>query len=283
MLAKSEPHARTRVRLLGMAHVKEGLGISDVAKALRVHETTVDGWIRRFNAQGLDGLIQSPRSGAKRKLSVEQEPLFKAAVIDLQAQRSGGRITGHDIRACSKNNLGCCCLNSVYNLLARLGLVWISVRSKHPKQSQVNEPERPRPSIGGSRWVDYDMHELLEMIGELEDERRWARLREGALWAVLIHALLLLAIFLLPKYVWVPRVIQPSISARDRKDWTYLDSPSVPVPPSAQTGQAASNRPQNPRRSFDARFATNWRETEQIHCVPVPGAAEHRWGGLHRT
>ena len=74
------------------------------------------------------------------------------------------------------------------------------------------------------------MHELLEMIGELEDERRWARLREGALWAVLIHALLLLAIFLLPKYVWVPRVIQPKISANDQKDWTYLDSPSVPVP-----------------------------------------------------
>ena len=30
-----------------------------------------------------------------------------------------------------------------------------------------------------SRWVDYDTHELLEMISELEDERRWARLREG--------------------------------------------------------------------------------------------------------
>ncbi len=96
--------------------------------------------------------------------------------------------------------------------------------------SPPSEPERIRPSIGGSRWIDYDMHELLEMIGELEDERRWARLREGALWAVLIHALLLLAIFLLPKYVWVPRVIQPKISANDQKDWTYLDSPSVPVP-----------------------------------------------------
>ncbi len=123
-----------------MAHVKEGLGISDVAKALRVHETTVDGWIRRFNAQGLDGLIESPRSGAKRKLGVEQEPLFKAAVIDLQAQRSGGRITGHDIRALLEEQFQVyCCLNSVYNLLARLGLVWISVRSKHPKQSQVNQ------------------------------------------------------------------------------------------------------------------------------------------------
>ena len=34
-------------------------------------------------------------------------------------------------------------------------------------------------AVRGSRWVDYDTHELLEMIGELEDERRWARLREG--------------------------------------------------------------------------------------------------------
>ncbi|MFZ0395866.1 MAG: cell envelope integrity protein TolA [Terracidiphilus sp.] len=88
----------------------------------------------------------------------------------------------------------------------------------------------PRPSIGGSRWIDYDTHELLEMISELEDERRWARLREGVLWAVIIHALFLIAVFLLPRYVWVPRVIQPQIAARDQRDWTYLDSPSVPAP-----------------------------------------------------
>ena len=41
------------------------------------------------------------------------------------------------------------------------------------------EPESASPVVRGSRWVDYDTHELLEMISELEDERRWARLREG--------------------------------------------------------------------------------------------------------
>jgi TonB family protein len=91
------------------------------------------------------------------------------------------------------------------------------------------EPER-RPSIAASRWIDYDTHELLEMISELEDERRWARLREGVLWAFLIHALVLVGIFLLPKYVWVPRVVEPQISTRDKQDWTYLDSPSIPAP-----------------------------------------------------
>lgn len=94
---------------------------------------------------------------------------------------------------------------------------------------RLPEPER-RAAAGGSRWIDYDTHELLQMISELEDERRWARLREGALWAFLIHALLILGIILLPKYVWVPRVIEPKISAQDHKDWTYLDSPSIPAP-----------------------------------------------------
>jgi len=91
------------------------------------------------------------------------------------------------------------------------------------------EPEL-RPAASGSRWIDYDTHELLQMISELEDERRWARLREGVLWAFLIHALLLFAVFLLPKYVWVPRVIEPQISTKDRQNWTYLDSPRVPAP-----------------------------------------------------
>jgi len=82
-----------------------------------------------------------------------------------------------------------------------------------------------RPALGGSRWLDYDSHELLEMISELEDERRWARLREGILWAVLLHILLISAITWIPKYVFkVPQVIDPIDAIKNRKDLTYLDS-----------------------------------------------------------
>lgn len=76
-----------------------------------------------------------------------------------------------------------------------------------------------------SRWVDYDTHELLQMISELEDERRWARLREGIWIALLIHIALLLAAILLPKYVFMPRVIDPFDAIKQRKDLTYLDLP----------------------------------------------------------
>ena len=64
--------------------------------------------------------------------------------------------------------------------------------------------------VRGSRWVDYDTHELLEMISELEDERRWARLREGIWLAILVHLVLLSAVTWIPKYIFkVPQVVDP--------------------------------------------------------------------------
>ena len=64
--------------------------------------------------------------------------------------------------------------------------------------------EEPRPTANASsrnsRWVDYNTHELLMMISELEDERRWARLREGILWALLLHILLLFSAVYAPRY-----------------------------------------------------------------------------------
>jgi len=60
--------------------------------------------------------------------------------MKLQDHRLGGRITGHDIRALLEEQFQvACCLNSVYNLMARLDLVWITVRSKHPKRSQASQ------------------------------------------------------------------------------------------------------------------------------------------------
>jgi outer membrane biosynthesis protein TonB len=86
------------------------------------------------------------------------------------------------------------------------------------------EPEPVSRGRASSRWIDYDTHELLEMIGELEDERRWARLREGVLWAVLLHIALILALILLPKYVFkMPPVVEANL--HDKSNFTYLDSP----------------------------------------------------------
>jgi hypothetical protein len=82
-----------------------------------------------------------------------------------------------------------------------------------------------QPPFSNSRWLDYNSHELLEMISELEDERRFARLREGILWAILLHIVLISALTWIPKYVFkVPQVIDPIDAIKNRKDLTYLDS-----------------------------------------------------------
>lgn len=73
-----------------MAHFQEGLAYHELATALRVPKITVQGWVQRFKAAGLDGLRESPRSGAKRKLAAGQAAEFKEAVMRLQEQRPGG-------------------------------------------------------------------------------------------------------------------------------------------------------------------------------------------------
>jgi outer membrane biosynthesis protein TonB len=97
-----------------------------------------------------------------------------------------------------------------------------------PAESLPDQEQREADSAAGrsSRWVDYDTHELLQMISDLEDERRWARLREGIWLAILLHLLLLSAITWIPKYIFqVPQVIDPIDAIKQRKDLTYLDLP----------------------------------------------------------
>jgi hypothetical protein len=95
-----------------------------------------------------------------------------------------------------------------------------------PNGSRLPDRDPDRPVSSTSRWIDYDTHELLQVISDLEDERRWARLREGIWLAILIHVLVLSAVTWIPKYVFkVPPVIDPFDAIKQRKDLSYLDLP----------------------------------------------------------
>ena len=138
--------------------------------------------------------------------------------------------------------------------------------SQEPPPSRLSGP-LSRPSSGGSRWVDYDAHELLEMIGELEDERRWARLREGILWAVLIHILVLSSITWIPRYVFkVPPVIDPFEAIQQRKDLKYLDLPPDLISkykPKEEAKPVPKRMPQIDKKTLDA-----------LNTPPAPPVAE---------
>jgi TonB family protein len=157
----------------------------------------------------------------------------------------------------------------------------VPTSSNAPGPNPPGEPEPPPPSdqnepstasSGGrstSRWLDYETHELLDVISELEDERRWARLREGVLWAVLFHILLISALTWIPRYILkVPPVIDPFAAIKERKDLKYLDLP----PDLMQKYQPkVAIKPVTPRPQIDRKtLDTLQREEAAKPKPPVP-------------
>ncbi len=139
-LAKQERHARTRMRLIAFAHLKKGKRIREAAEAVGFHETTLGGWIRNFKKEGIEGLKEKEGRGAKRKVPEAQSQAFREAVLQLQADKKGGRIRGQDVLNLMREKLGIeCHLDTAYETLKRADLVWVTSRSKHPKVDEEQQ------------------------------------------------------------------------------------------------------------------------------------------------
>ena len=137
-LARQEPHACTRERLLGMAHLQKHGSLTRTAQALFVHITTVQNWLNRFRREGLAGLREKPRPGRANKLTGEQLARLPELIGELTAEKPGGRVKGKDIQARLAAQFGVhYALSSLYLLLHRQGWSWITARSKHPKSDPI--------------------------------------------------------------------------------------------------------------------------------------------------
>jgi hypothetical protein len=155
--------------------------------------------------------------------------------------------------------------------------------SSDPGQNGNESGSEPSPKVRGSRWVDYDTYELLDMISELEDERRWARLREGIWIAILFHIVLISGITWIPKYIFkVPPVVDPFEAIRQRKDeLKYLDLPPdliKRVQPRAESKPVPQKPPRVDKKTLEALNkaappalpATPAPKVEQAQPAPAP-------------
>ena len=133
-LARSEGSPSERRRFLAFAHIKDGKSFSEAARMVRVEPRTVITWVKNFREFGIEGLKQKKVSGAKRLISKEVEEMVSKAVDEMQKSRPGGRVRGRDIWEMVNKNYGISLSNgSLYRLLHRAGLSWITGRSQHPK------------------------------------------------------------------------------------------------------------------------------------------------------
>ncbi|MCP5506166.1 MAG: winged helix-turn-helix domain-containing protein [Chlamydiales bacterium] len=141
-LAKSASHPREKIRFLAFSHLKDGKKPSEVADIVRVARNSLYHWLRRFREKGLEGLREQGGRGKKPLIPEEEREAFRCAVLELQAGRDGGSITGKDVLRLMEEKYGIkCSLKSAYNQLKKASLVWISARSRHPKSDLKKQEE----------------------------------------------------------------------------------------------------------------------------------------------
>jgi transposase len=133
-MSKKEPHPANRIRLIAMANIQENKTLESIAKTLQVHWKTVQNWLSNFRKKGIAGLYVKPKPGAPKKLNSTVEEWINKFIYALNADTTGGHITGKQLQALVEKEFSISCsLRTIYNTLHRLKFSWITARSIHPK------------------------------------------------------------------------------------------------------------------------------------------------------
>jgi transposase len=136
-LAKRETNARKKLRLLALAHFKDGVNKAAIARMLKVSRGSVNKWVALFLQNGLAGLETKPSPGRPPKLTSVECDKVAAFIAENSRSSKGGRLIATDIQRYIEDNFGVQYQQSnIYRLLHELGFSWITSRSKHPKQSE---------------------------------------------------------------------------------------------------------------------------------------------------
>jgi transposase len=115
-----EPRLRTRAQMILLA-AEQGLKVPQIAAIVRESEATVGRWLKRYLAEGLEGLQDAPRPGRPAEITAEYRAALLAAVrrrprslrlpfslwtlqrlADYLAERTGVRVSDETVRRALK-------------------------------------------------------------------------------------------------------------------------------------------------------------------------------------
>lgn len=141
-LAKSESSKRVHERLLAIHHLCNGKNRHEAAAIVGRSDEWLRSWTLKYHNGGYENLIGKKPPGNKGYLTNEEEKDLVKLIIEAQENRDGGRITGIEITDLIQKKFNVTYKGtSVYDLLERLGLSWVSSRSKHPKSDEKKQKD----------------------------------------------------------------------------------------------------------------------------------------------
>jgi transposase len=126
-------------RMLGLAMVLEGADRTTAAKSCGMDRQTLRDWVHRYNAEGLPGLYDRKRLGARPKLTAEQQATLAAMVEAGPDPQVHGVVRWRrvDLRDELQRQFGVeLHERSVGKVLKRLGYRRLSVRPRHPEADE---------------------------------------------------------------------------------------------------------------------------------------------------
>src|SRR5678815_5428198 len=141
-------------RMLALALVLEGSSREAAARAAGMDRQTLREWVHRYNAEGLTGLHDRPRSGRQPRLTPEQMGELEKVVEQGPDPARDGVVRWRriDLKALIQARFEVDLHErSVGKLLRRLGFARLSVRPQHPSSQPETQDafKKLRPTGAG--------------------------------------------------------------------------------------------------------------------------------------
>ncbi len=128
-------NASLQLRYIAVQKFNEGDSRAFIARTLNVSRRLVNEWISTYLSHGFDGLALKKATGRPPLLNNAEKSTLKEYILSHAVKPQGGRLMGKDIQKYIKETYGVSYhVRNVYHLMKKLNIVWITSRSKHPKQ-----------------------------------------------------------------------------------------------------------------------------------------------------
>jgi transposase len=135
-LARRERDGRVSARLLALANALDGMSRDEAARAAGMDRQTLRDWVHRYNAEGVEGLRDRPRSGRPCALDEGRQATLKALVLRGPKLERDGCVAwrARDLCRLVEDRFGVRYGETgMLRLLKSLALSWQKARPVHPE------------------------------------------------------------------------------------------------------------------------------------------------------